>query len=365
MRNCLAHVDLSVRRAGRARPDVALRLERIVERVKSLVGDEVVGTVVSVIDGGNCRDHFIDGSGGIRCEQRAVEKRRRFVLAQLGDVFGIGAEVEGRVARAGKHLAGFHLLDHDRAAHGVLALLMFADAVFAQIKDDLLERLLGGRLKRNIDGCLDVVARLGKTRVVLVEHIARRRNRGDFRAGRAVQIFLKRLFDAGRADHGVHGVALLLILRPLVGSHRADGAEQMRGVGGFILADRAGLDDNARNAKLRDRRQRLRVHVLCQHVVFKTRIVDASKLQLVADGDDVIHIVCVPVIRYPVCLAQVPHQRGRGNVEVVVAVVEEHAEIVLPGGVQALHIVFIRLRLRHREVALALDAELLAHLQQL
>ena len=180
-----------------------------------------------------------------------------------------------------------------------------------------------------------------------------------------MQIFLKRLFDAGRADHGVHGVALLLILRPLVGSHRADGAEQMRGVGSFVFADRAGLDDNARNAKLRDRRQRLRVHVLCQHVVFKTRIVDASKLQLVADGDDVIHIVRVPVVRNPVCLAQVPHQRGRRNVEVVVAIVEEHAEVVLPRGVQALHVVFIRLRLRHREVALALDAELLAHLQQL
>ena len=161
MRNCLAHVDLSVRRAGRARPDVALRLERIVERVKSLVGDDMIGAVVAVVNGGNGRDHLVDRSGRIGCEKGSVIQRRIFVLAQLLEILAVGAEVKGRIARAGEYLAGFHLLDHDRAALGVLALLVFADTVFAQIENDLLERLLGGRLQGDINRGFHVVARLG------------------------------------------------------------------------------------------------------------------------------------------------------------------------------------------------------------
>ena len=138
----------------------------------------------------------------------------------------------------------------------------------------------------------------------------------------------------------------------------------MRGVGRLILAHRAGLDDDARNAELRDRGQRLRVHVLREHVVFKIRR-NASKLELIAHGDDLVHILLRPVVRNFIRLTQVPHQSRRGNVEVIVAVVEELPEIGLPRGAQALHVVFIRPGICHREVTLAFDAELLTHLQKL
>ena len=161
MRNRLPHVDGAVRRAGRARPDVALGLEGIIIRVKSLVGDDVIGAVVAVVNGGNRRDHLVDRSGRIGSEKGSVIQRRIFVLAQLLEILAVGAEVKGRIARAGEYLAGFHLLDHDCAALGVLALLVFADAVFAQIENDLLECLLGGRLQGDIDRGFHVVARLG------------------------------------------------------------------------------------------------------------------------------------------------------------------------------------------------------------
>ena len=138
----------------------------------------------------------------------------------------------------------------------------------------------------------------------------------------------------------------------------------MCGIGRLILAHRAGLDDDARDAELRDCGQRLCIHVFGEHVVFKIRR-NAPKLELVAHGDDLVHILLRPVVRNFIRLAQVPHQSRRGNVEVIVAVVEELPEIGLPRRTEALHVVFIRPGICHREVALALDAELLAHLQKL
>ena len=89
-----------------------------------------------------------------------------------------------------------------------------------------------------------------------------------------MQVLLKRLFHAGLADEGVHGVALLLVFGVFLRVHRADVAEDMRGVRRLIFAHRAVFDHDARHGQLHDGGEGFRVDVLRQRVVFQADALD-------------------------------------------------------------------------------------------
>ena len=162
------------------------------------------------IDGRDGRDHFVDRAGRISRE-RTVEQRIHFVFAEGFIVLIERRNVIGRVARHGEDLTRLAQLHNDRAAPGVLALLVPADAVFAQVEDDLLERLLGHGLQGDIDRQLHVVAGHGLGHVIAVQDLAGRGDRRLFQAARAVQVLLKRLLHAGFTDECIHGVALFTV----------------------------------------------------------------------------------------------------------------------------------------------------------
>ena len=159
------------------RPDVALGLEGFIEGVKTLVLDDIAGVEAAHIDGGDGRDHLIDRAGRVGCE-RAVEHRRSLVFVQRDGVFRACGKIIGRVACHGENFTGLAHLHDDRAASGVLALLVPADAVFPQVENDLFQRLFGHGLQRNVDGQLDVVARHRLRHIVSVQNFA---GRGDGR----------------------------------------------------------------------------------------------------------------------------------------------------------------------------------------
>ena len=156
---------------------MALGLEGFIEGVKALVLDDIAGVEAAHIDGGDGRDHLIDRAGRVGGEC-AVEQRLHLVRVEGGIVLIERRNVIGRVARHGKDLTRLAQLHNDRAAPGVLALLVPADAVFPQVENDLFQRLLGHSLQRNVDGQLDVVARHRLRHIVSVQNFA---GRGDGR----------------------------------------------------------------------------------------------------------------------------------------------------------------------------------------
>ena len=148
-----------------------------------------------------------------------------------------------------------------------------------------------------------------------------------------MQIFLKRLLHAGFSDKRVHGVALFTVFGGLLAPDRADVAENVRGIGGVVLAHRAVFDHNARHGQLHHGSQRFRVDVLCQHIVFHADLVYRAQLQLIADGNDAVHVLLGPVVGDLIFVAQALHERGCGDIEVIAPAGKEAAEIALPGGV--------------------------------
>ena len=249
----LHQVDLAVGAGVGQRPDVALGLEGIIVGVQALVLDDIAGVEAAHIDGGDGRDHLIDRAGR-EGRERTVEQRAHLVCVKGGVVLIEGRKVVGRVACHGENFTGLAHLHDDRAASGVLALLVPADAVFAQVENDLFQRLLGHSLQRNVDGQLDVVARHRLRHIIAVQNFAGRGNSRFLDAARAVQIRFKRLLHAGLSDECVHGIALLLVFGVFVRVHGCNIAEDMRGIRRVVFAHRAVFDHDARRPAILHRR---------------------------------------------------------------------------------------------------------------
>ena len=345
------------------RPDVALGLEGIIVGVQALVLDDIAGVEAAEVDGRDGCDHFVDRAGRISRE-RTVEQRIHFVFAEGFIVLIERRNVIGRVARHGEDLTRLTQLHDNRAAPGVLALLVPADAVLAQVEDDLLERLLGHGLQGDIDRQLHVVAGHGLGHVIAVQDLAGRGDRRLFQAARAVQVLLKRLLHAGFTDECIHGVALFTVFIGFRAPNWTDVAENVRGVLRVIFAHRAVFDHDARHGQLHDGGEGFRVDVLRQRVVFQADALDRAQLQLVPDGDDAVDVRLLPVVRDLVFAAQPLHERGRGDIEVIAAVGKEFAEIFLPGRIVVVRI-FVRPVRSDGEVRFVLDPELVAKVQHL
>ena len=363
---CLLHIDGAVRRV-RACPHVALRREvflRVVH-VDALVRNLIVFTDVAHVDGRDGRDHLVDRAGGIFREQRPVVERLIGVLAQLLEIAVIGGKIISRIARAGEDLACLHGLHHDGPALGVLAFAVRADAVFAEVQNQSLQRILCHGLERDVQRRLHVVARLRDAGVVFVELFARGRDGRILHAARPVQIFLKGQLDALFADLCVHRVALVAVFRPVPSLDAADGTEQMRRVLRVVDAHGARFDNHARNTQLHHRRKILRADVGRQRVVFQPHALDAPQLQLIPDGDDLVRLLLRPVTGDVIILAQLFHQRRGRRVEVIFPVAQECAEIILPCGRDAVHLIGIRPLHCYREMAFIFDAALVAEVEQL
>ena len=258
------------------RPDVALGLERLIEGVKALVLNDIAGVKAAHVNGGDGRNHLIDRAGR-EGRERTVEQRAHLVCVKGGVVLIEGRKVVGRVACHGENFTGLAHLHDDRAASGVLALLVPADAVFPQVENDLLQCMLGHSLQGDINGQLDVVARHRLRHIIAVQNFAGRGNSRFLDAARAVQIRFKRLLHAGLSDECVHGIALLLVFGVFVRVHGCNIAEDMRGIRRVVFAHRAVFDHDARHGQLHHGGQRFCIDVLSQRVVFKADVIDRAQ----------------------------------------------------------------------------------------
>ena len=176
-----------------------------------------------------------------------------------------------------------------------------------------------------------------------------------------MEILFKGVLHALSAHHGVHGVAQILVdLLVLVGLHGAGVAENVGSIGGVVLPDGGGLHNDAGHAQLHDGRQLLRAHVLGQAVVVQGNALDGADGELKAHRDQAVGLLVGEVVGDVVVGAEVVHKVLRRHVGIPAAAGEEGAEVPLPDGGIVVQGVGIGLRLADGEVALHVDAQLVA-----
>ena len=352
-----------MRRARRGVEHAARHIARVLEAgVDALVLDLRPAADGPAVDGGDGRDHLIGRAGRIRQAERAVVERLVRIGGQLVIIRVVGGKVIGRVARAGEHLAGLDLHDDDGAALGVLAVAGGADAVFAQAEDLRGQRFLRDLLQAEVNGRFDVIACDGVDGVVLLEDVAVGGDGRHARAVRAVQLFLKGLLQPVLADIGIHGVALALVGLPIRAVHLADGAEDVGGERGVVLADARGLHVEAGDIQLRDGRKRQGVDVRHEHIGVQRADI-APQVQLIAQRDHAAALLLRPVGGQVVNFLEPADELRRGDVRVPAALGEERAEIAVPQGRAAFDI-GIGLFLRDGEMVRVFQPQLAAQVHQ-
>ena len=168
-----------------------------------------------IVDGGNGHRHFKHGARRIGGLKSPVVQGIPFRLQQLVKILGVGGGIVGGVAGAGQNLAGFHVYGHHCAALGVLPLVLLPQALLPQLQNHLLQGSLGGNLHVEVNGGLHIGAGFGLGLEVLRNHVALGIYGGELHPVGAVEVLLEGSLEAALAHIGVHGVALILVFRPL------------------------------------------------------------------------------------------------------------------------------------------------------
>ena len=151
------------------------------------------------------------------------------------------------------------------------------------------------------------------------------------RTVRAVQLLLEGLLQPVLADIGIHGVALALIGLPVRAVHLADGAEDVGGERGVVLADARGLNIEAGDVQLRDGRERQGANVRHEHIGVQRADI-APQVQLIAQRDHTAALLLRPVGGQVVNLLEPANELRGGDVRIPAALGEEGAEIAVPQG---------------------------------
>ena len=165
-----------------------------------------------------------DGTGGIASLQRAVHQRRIFIGDQVREVLAVGFQIKGRIAGAGKDFAGLDRHDDRCAAADILTAAVLIQTVCLQVFDQCGEGVLSGFLQADVNCKLDIIAGLRLYQIFFFQDRAVRGNGRLAQAVRAMKILLKGLFQTALADHGIHGIAQVLIVVILLLTHGADRA---------------------------------------------------------------------------------------------------------------------------------------------
>ena len=230
--------------AGVGCPDQACGREARVLGEDTLIPDDLAGEVqvsaeeltlrvcTTVLHSGNQGTHLEGGAGGVVGAEGAVEERLQGVGFDLRPVLVHGGEIVGGIAGTGQNLAGLDLHDDDRRALRVQAVTLILGGVLlrvGQLLHDVGKRVLGDALKLQINGGFHVVSGDGGVDLAgflihapeLLDDGAVLGNHVHALAVDAVEVFLKSFLKAGLADVGVHGVAFLLVLLPVVVVHAA------------------------------------------------------------------------------------------------------------------------------------------------
>ena len=210
----------------------------------TLIPDDLAGEVqvsaeeltlrvcTTVLHSGNQGTHLEGGAGGVVGAEGAVEERLQGVGLDLGPVLIHGGEVIGGIAGAGQDLAGLDFHDHHRCALRVQTSAFTCGGVFlrvGQLLHDAGERILGNALQLQINGGLHVVSGDGGVDLAgfpidppeLLDDGAVLGNHVHALAVDAVEVILEGFLKTGLADVGVHGVACILVLCPVVVVHAA------------------------------------------------------------------------------------------------------------------------------------------------
>ena len=179
-------------------------------RIDTRIVNARVRSNLSGFQTGNRRDRLERRAGRIRACNRAVEQRCQLVCRQLFIVLVKCSQIIGRIVRQCKNFAVANVY------HGSRAALCAANALAAPC-----QRLLRNLLQVGINGQNNIVAGLCLLGFFLAHNVAAGIGLNGALAIRAAQIFLKRLLRAGLADLRVHGVAIVLVLVPVLCKNRA------------------------------------------------------------------------------------------------------------------------------------------------
>ena len=99
-----------------------------------------------------------------------------------------------------------------------------------------------------------------------------------------MEVLLKGQLKAGLTDFRVHGVALILVFRPLAVVHAAKVAQDVGGVLGVVFPDGGGLNVQTRSVQLQNGGQLLVGDVLQEGV--GRQVGDTAQVKFVSEADD-------------------------------------------------------------------------------
>ena len=281
---------------------------------------------------------------GVGCAEGTVEQRLQGVGVDGFPVFVHGGQVIGGIAGTGQNLTGLDVHNNNGGAFRVLTVAGRAVFLHVQVRvyqhfHNLRQCFLGNHLNVIVDGGFHVVAGDGGhgfagigMQTVVSGHDGT--VTGDFvntLTVDAVQILFKGFLKAGLSDIRVHGVALFLVLGPVVIVHAADVTENMGGVGGVVLTDGRGFDVQTGDVQLQNGAEVFVGNVLDEGIV--GQVGNAAKVKFVTHTHNGTGLFFGPVRRDAVAVTELLDQQRSGNIRVQRPVQHIVLEIVSPGGI--------------------------------
>ena len=149
-----------------------------------------------------------------------------------------------------------------------------------------------------------------------------------------MEVFFKRHFKAGLAHHGIHFIALVLVIFPLVAAHGAHIAQNMGCILGGIFPNGGSFHVKARDVQLQNGGPGFFGYVLNEHKVGQAGDIALAQRQLIAQSDDPSCFLVGPFLGDLVAFAQGFDQQRGGNIRIQAAAGGQIGlEIALPGAV--------------------------------
>ena len=246
------------------------------------------------------RDAGLEGrTRGVGAHQRAVEERRVRRFHQFLILFNDARAVVGWPACDGQRLARVDL-HHNRGGAGDLVLhfrIIIASfdsfgALLISVQNHGVDRVVQDTfrllLQYLVNGQIDMRARLRFFDVHGAEHRAGVVLRLAHDAVLAVQVFLKGVFHAVLADHGVIGVVQQRIALILLLGHQSGVAEDVCRVFRLVITDISALNLNTDQLVLHDGRDQLHTGVFHEQIF--RRVDRVTDIDRVANPRDDAHL---------------------------------------------------------------------------
>ena len=235
-------------------------------------------------EGGGHHTGLEGRAGGVETAQGAVKEGEGVVGYDAVVVAVEGGQIVGGIGGDGQKLSVARIHGHDGACLAVLSAVGFL-----YVADILGQSLLGGDLEVYIDGEVDVLACHGLSLHVLSDDAPVLILHHHLDTVLAVEVLLKGGLTARLAHGGVHGVAQLLVVGPLLGVDGACLSQDVGGVAGEAV-DTGGVGGktNARDAQLLFVGDGLHGDVFGQDVVVGAR--EAHRLHAPEDADEAVDI---------------------------------------------------------------------------